>query len=273
MVNMDMLAVIFFALIVGMALTRIQAPRAQGLISLLEGVADVMMVIVGFAMQIAPYAVLALIFNVTARFGTDLLMKLLMYVVVVLGGYLVFLFGVYPLLLWLIARRNPVDFMRKVLPVMITGFSTSSSNATLPTTIKVAIEDLGIPSDIAGFVLPLGATMNMNGTALFEGVTVLFLAQVFGVELTLVQQALVVLLAVLMAIGTAGIPGGSIPMIMIVLATVNLRPDAIAIILGVDRVLDMGRTVLNVTGDMVTATFVSRLDHGPGPAPLNGAEG
>jgi DAACS family dicarboxylate/amino acid:cation (Na+ or H+) symporter len=115
--------------------------------------------------------------------------------------------------------------------------------------------------------------MNMNGTALFEGVTVLFLAQVFGVELTLVQQALVVLLAVLMAIGTAGIPGGSIPMIMIVLATVNLRPDAIAIILGVDRVLDMGRTVLNVTGDMVTATFVSRLDHGPGPAPLNGAEG
>ncbi|HPB28957.1 MAG TPA: dicarboxylate/amino acid:cation symporter [Acidobacteriota bacterium] len=273
MVNMDMLAVIFFALIVGMALTRIQAPRAQGLISLLEGVADVMMVIVGFAMQIAPYAVLALIFNVTARFGTDLLMKLLTYVVVVLGGYLVFLFGVYPLLLWLIARRNPVDFMRKVLPVMITGFSTSSSNATLPTTIKVAIEDLGIPSDIAGFVLPLGATMNMNGTALFEGVTVLFLAQVFGVELTLVQQALVVLLAVLMAIGTAGIPGGSIPMIMIVLATVNLRPDAIAIILGVDRVLDMGRTVLNVTGDMVTATFVSRLDHGPGPAPLNGAEG
>jgi len=273
MVNMDMLAVIFFALIVGMALTRIQAPRAQGLISLLEGVADVMMVIVGFAMQIAPYAVLALIFNVTARFGTDLLMKLLMYVVVVLGGYLVFLFGVYPLLLWLVARRNPVDFMRKVLPVMITGFSTSSSNATLPTTIKVAIEDLGIPSDIAGFVLPLGATMNMNGTALFEGVTVLFLAQVFGVELTLVQQALVVLLAVLMAIGTAGIPGGSIPMIMIVLATVNLRPDAIAIILGVDRVLDMGRTVLNVTGDMVTATFVSRLDHGPGPAPLNGAEG
>jgi len=271
--NGDMLAVIFFALIVGMALTRIQAPRAQGLISLLEGVADVMMVIVGFAMQIAPYAVLALIFNVTARFGTDLLMKLLMYVVVVLGGYLVFLFGVYPLLLWLVARRNPVDFMRKVLPVMITGFSTSSSNATLPTTIKVAIEDLGIPSDIAGFVLPLGATMNMNGTALFEGVTVLFLAQVFGVELTLVQQALVVLLAVLMAIGTAGIPGGSIPMIMIVLATVNLRPDAIAIILGVDRVLDMGRTVLNVTGDMVTATFVSRLDHGPGPAPLNGAEG
>jgi len=113
----------------------------------------------------------------------------------------------------------------------------------------------------------------MNGTALFEGVTVLFLAQVFGVELTLVQQALVVLLAVLMAIGTAGIPGGSIPMIMIVLATVNLRPDAIAIILGVDRVLDMGRTVLNVTGDMVTDTFVSRLDHRSGPASLNGAEG
>ena len=260
MVNMDMLAVICFALLVGAALTRLREERQKPLLNVLEALADLMIVLVDFAMRLAPFAVPALIFNATARFGMELLEKLLSYVLVVFGGYILFLVVVYSLLLWGVSRRNPLTFFRKAAPIMVTAFSTSSSNATLPTTIKVSEEELDIPPDIAGFVLPLGATMNMNGTALYEGVTVLFLAQVFGVSLTLGQQALVVLLSVLMAIGTAGVPGASLPMIMLVLATVGVRPEGIAIILGVDRILDMGRTVLNVTGDVVTATYITRSE-------------
>jgi DAACS family dicarboxylate/amino acid:cation (Na+ or H+) symporter len=144
--------------------------------------------------------------------------------------------------------------------VMITAFSTSSSNATLPTTLQTSEENLGIPPEIGGFVLPLGATMNMNGTSLYEGATVLFLAQVFGVHLSLGTQVVVVLLAVLTAIGTAGVPGGSIPLMMMVLGMVGVPMEGIAIILGVDRILDMCRTTLNVTGDLVTATIVSRFE-------------
>jgi DAACS family dicarboxylate/amino acid:cation (Na+ or H+) symporter len=260
MVNMDMLAVICFALLVGAGLTRLRSERRLPLLGILEALADLMIVLVDFAMRLAPFAVPALIFNATARFGMELLEKLLGYVLVVFGGYAIFLLGVYPVLLWVFARRNPLQFLRKAAPIMVTAFSTSSSNATLPTTIKIAEEELDIPPDIAGFVLPLGATMNMNGTALYEGVTVLFLAQVFGVHLAFGQQILVVLMAVLMAIGTAGVPGASLPMIMMVLAAVGVRPEGIAIILGVDRILDMGRTVLNVTGDVVTATYITRRE-------------
>lgn len=260
MVNMDMLAVIFFALILGIALTRIPAPKAAGLLGMLDALSDALIVVVGFAMKLAPVAVPALIFNVTARFGVELLEKLSLYVIVVFAGYIIFQFGVYSILVAAVSRLNPLSFFRGIAPVMITAFSTSSSNATLPTTLKIAEEEIGVPGDIAGFVLPLGATMNMNGTALYEGVTVLFLAQVFGVHLGLGQQLLVVLLSVLMAIGTAGVPGASLPMIMLVLASVNVPAEGIAIILGVDRILDMGRTVLNVSGDIVTATFITRWE-------------
>jgi DAACS family dicarboxylate/amino acid:cation (Na+ or H+) symporter len=155
---------------------------------------------------------------------------------------------------------NPLRFWKKVRPVIITAFSTSSSNATLPTSIAVAEKDLGIPPTIAGFVLPLGATMNMNGTSLYEGVTVLFLAQVFGVDLTLGQQVVVVFLSVITAVGAAGVPGGSLPLIMVVLGTVGVPPEGIAIILGVDRILDMCRTTLNVSGDLTAAAFVTKSE-------------
>lgn len=260
MVNMDMLAVICFALLVGAGLTRLREERKKPLLNVLEALADLMIVLVDFAMRLAPLAVPALIFNATARFGPELLEKLLGYVLVVFGGYALFLFGAYPLLLWGFSRRNPIKFFRRAVPILVTAFSTSSSNATLPTTLKVSEEELDIPPDIAGFVLPLGATMNMNGTALYEGVTVLFLAQVFGVHLTAGDQVLVILMSVLMAIGTAGVPGASLPMIMLVLTAVGVRPEGIAIILGVDRILDMGRTVLNVTGDVVTATYITRSE-------------
>jgi DAACS family dicarboxylate/amino acid:cation (Na+ or H+) symporter len=155
---------------------------------------------------------------------------------------------------------SPRLFWQKAWTSVVTAFSTSSSNATLPTNIAVAERELKIPPKIAGFVLPLGATMNMNGTALYEGVTVLFLAQVFGVELSIGQQAIVVLLSVITAVGAAGVPGGSLPLIMVVLATVGVPPQAIAIILGVDRILDMCRTTLNVTGDLTAAAYVARTE-------------
>ena len=140
------------------------------------------------------------------------------------------------------------------------AFSTSSSSATLPTTITVSQENLGIPPNITGFVLPLGATMNMNGTALFEGVTVLFLAQVFGVDLTLGQQVIVVLMSVITAVGAAGVPSGAIPLMILVLGMINVPMEGIAIILGVDRILDMCRTVLNVTGDITCAAYIARSE-------------
>lgn len=258
--NGDMLAVIFFALMLGVALTSLPAARAQPLVSFLESVGHATVAMIELVMKLGPYGVFCLIFSVTARFGFDLLLSLLFYVATLLGGLLLFQTLGYALVLRLVAKRSPGEFFRRARLVMLTAFSTSSSNATLPTTLRVAEEELGIPPKIAGFVLPLGATLNMNGTALFEGATVLFLAQVFGVELGLGQQLVVVLMSVVTAIGTAGIPGGSIPLLMMVLGMVGVPMEGIAIVLGVDRILDMCRTVLNVTGDLVTATVVDRFE-------------
>jgi DAACS family dicarboxylate/amino acid:cation (Na+ or H+) symporter len=211
-------------------------------------------------MRFAPYAVFFLILSVTSRFGLNLLATLATYVATVIGGLLVFVTVGYSLALALVARRSPLEFFRKARIVMITAFSTSSSNATLPTTLRVTEAELKVPRQIAGFVIPLGATTNMNGTALFEGVTVLFIAQVFGQHLTGGQQVVVILMSVVTAIGTAGVPGGSIPLLMMVLAMVGVPVEGIAIVIGVDRILDMCRTTVNVTGDMVTATIVDRFE-------------
>lgn len=258
--NPDMLALIFVSLMVGIALTIIDKQRAKPLISLLEGINDVTVSIINIAMKFAPFGVTALIFSVTSRFGIDLLIALGMYVVTVLAGLLIHQIGVFSILLKTFAKYSPKKFFKKVETVMLTAFSTSSSSATLPTTISVAQENLGIPSQITGFVLPLGATMNMNGTALFEGVTCLFLAQVFGVQITLGLQIVVVLMSVLTAVGSAGVPSGSIPLLVIVLAMINVPVEGIAIILGVDRLLDMCRTVLNVTGDITCAAYVAKSE-------------
>jgi DAACS family dicarboxylate/amino acid:cation (Na+ or H+) symporter len=258
--NPDMLALIFISLIVGIALTLISKEKAEPLIRLLEGINDVTVVVINIAMKLAPFGVTALIFSVTSRFGFDLLIALSMYMFTVLIGLALHLFGVFPILLKIFARYNPILFFKKVQTVMLTAFSTSSSSATLPTTISVAQTNLGIPSQITGFVLPLGATMNMNGTALFEGVTVLFLAQVFGLNLSFGVQIIVVLMSVLTAIGSAGVPSGSIPLLVIVLAMVGIPVEGIAIILGADRLLDMCRTVLNVTGDITCAAYIARSE-------------
>jgi DAACS family dicarboxylate/amino acid:cation (Na+ or H+) symporter len=256
----DMLAVIFFTLMLGVALALLPEEKAAPMTSFLESLGHVTITIIELVMKVAPLGVFCLIFSVTARFGFGLLVNLAQFVISVVGALAAFQFLAYPLILKLAARVSPFDFFRKIRVVMLTAFSTSSSNATLPTTMRVGQEDLGIPREIAGFVLPLGATMNMNGTALFEGATVLFLAQVFGVELSLTAQLIVVLMSVVTAIGVAGIPGGSIPLLMMVLGMVGVPVEGIAIVLGVDRLLDMCRTVLNVTGDLVTSTIVARFE-------------
>jgi DAACS family dicarboxylate/amino acid:cation (Na+ or H+) symporter len=258
--NGDMLAVIFFSLMVGVALATLSTEKAEPMARWLESLGHVTVAIIELVMKVAPVGVFCLIYSVTARFGYDLLLNLLAYVATVVGTLAFFQFVVYPVVIRLVAGRSPRDFFRKAEIVMLTAFSTSSSSATLPTTMRVAQESLGLPREIAGFVLPLGATLNMNGTALFEGATVLFLAQVFGLHLSIGAQLVVVLMSVVTAIGVAGIPGGSIPLLMMVLGMVGVPPEGIAIVLGVDRILDMCRTVLNVTGDLVTCTIVARVE-------------
>jgi len=257
--NGEMLAVIFFALMIGVALASLPSEKARPMLEFLDSLAHVTVAIIELVMKLAPIGVFCLIFSVTARFGFDLLVNLARYVVTVVGAMVVFVVIVYPLMLALAARVRPGLFFRRARIVMVTAFSTSSSSATLPTTMRVAERDMAIPREVAGFTLPLGATMNMNGTALFMGATVIFLAQVFGVSLSLSAQAVVVVMAVITAVGVAGIPGGSIPLLMMVLAMVGVPAEGIAIILGVDRILDMCRTTLNVTGDLVTAAVVHRF--------------
>jgi DAACS family dicarboxylate/amino acid:cation (Na+ or H+) symporter len=258
--NGEMLPLIFFALIFGVALTRIPAEAARPVLKVLEGVSYAVTVIIGFAMRVAPYGVAGLIFAVTARFGFEVLQSLGWYVMVVLAGLTFHLFVVIPLLSGTLARVPPLEFLRRTRTLMVTAFSTSSSNATLPTSIRTAQQEFGVPREIAGFVMPLGATMNMNGTALFEGITVLFLAQVFGVGLGLQQQLVVVAMCIITAVGAAGVPGGSIPLLVLVLEMVGVPGGGIALILGVDRILDMSRTVPNVCGDLLTSLVVARSE-------------
>ncbi len=261
--NPDMLALIFVALISGVALTLISASKAEPILKLLDGIMHVTMAIIGLALRLAPYGVAALIFSVTSRFGFDLLIALGMYVVTVLVGLAIHQFGVFSILVRVLARMSPLKFFKAIETIMLTAFSTSSSNATLPTSIAIAQQNLGIPAKITGFVLPLGATMNMNGTALFEGVTVLFLAQVFGVHLGVGMQVIVLIMCVLTAVGAAGVPSGSIPLLIIVLQMVGIPAEGIALVLGVDRILDMCRTVLNVTGDVTCCAYIARTEGYP----------
>jgi DAACS family dicarboxylate/amino acid:cation (Na+ or H+) symporter len=260
MADFDMLAVIFFSLVFGIGLALARPERAAPLIGMLEGLGEVVTVIIDLVMKLAPYGVFALIFSVTARFGYDVLLKLGWYVVTVLLGLAIHMFVSYPLMVRLLARLNPVDFFRRIRTIMITAFSTSSSSGTLPTSLRVTETELGVPRSVCGFVLPLGATINMNGTALFEGVTVLFIAQVFGMDLSLEKQLIVVIMSVITAVGTAGVPSGSIPLLILVLQTVGVPPEGIAIVLGVDRILDMCRTTVNVVGDVTAAAFITRAE-------------
>jgi DAACS family dicarboxylate/amino acid:cation (Na+ or H+) symporter len=256
----DMLGLMFFALFFGICLTMVPADVAAPLLKVLEAVFGATEAGIQIVMRLGPYAVFCLLFTMTARFGFDLLLSLGWFVTTVLLGLALHMFGVYSASVWFLSKIHPLDFFRRIKTVMITAFSTSSSNATLPTALRVSEENLGVPREINSFVLTVGATANQNGTALYEGVTVLFLAQLAGIDLSLGQQLMVVYLAILGGVGTAGVPSGSIPFIILVLAQIGVNPALIAIILGVDRILDMCRTVLNVTGDLTIATYVARSE-------------
>jgi DAACS family dicarboxylate/amino acid:cation (Na+ or H+) symporter len=256
----NMLHLMFFALALGIAITLLPQARTAPFVRVLESVYEITAKIIDLVMKFAPFAVACLLFSNTARFGIDLLQALGWFIITVLLGLSLHMFGVYSLSIYLLSRISPVEFFRRIKTVILTAFSTSSSNATLPTALRVSEENLGVPREINNFVLTVGATANQNGTALYEGVTVLFLAQLAGVDLTLGQQILVAYLAILGGIGTAGVPSGSIPFIIVVLGSISVNPALIAIILGVDRILDMCRTTLNVTGDLTAATYVARSE-------------
>jgi len=255
-----LLAVMFFALIFGIAMASVDEEKTVTLKAFFEGLYEVVIKIIGYAMQLAPYGVAALLFNLTVSVGASFLLVLLKYVLIVMAGLAIHQFVTYSIILKFFANRNPAEFFRKSSEIIITAFSTSSSNATLPTAISVSINKLKIPKPIANFVLTIGSTANQNGTALFEGITVLFLAQCFNVELSLVSQVTVVFLCILAGIGTAGVPGGSLPVIVTILVSIGVPGEAIGLIYGVDRILDMSRTVLNVTGDVTAAAYIQNIE-------------
>lgn len=252
------LAVMFFALMLGIGLVLTRSEAANTLKRVIEGLFDVSMTLIGLVIKLAPYAVFCLMFNLVAQFGWDLLVRLGAFVLVVLLALAVHQFVVYSLAIWLIAKRSPLGFFRDVQEAMLMAFSTASSNATLPTALRVADEKLHLPKRVSRFVLTVGATANQNGTALFEGVTVLFLAQYFGIDLTLPQQVTVMFVCILGGIGTAGVPSGSLPVIALICAMVGVPPEGIGLVLGVNHFLDMCRTTVNVTGDLGIAVMVSR---------------
>ncbi len=256
--NGEMIGVILFSLIFGVGLSFTQTASALRLREAIEGLYDVSMTLIHGVLKFAPYGVAALIFTMTVRLGTELLPYLLAYVGVVLLGLALQMFVVYPLSVRFLGGRSPWAFFRDVRVAMVTAFATASSSATLPTALQVAEENLRLPRHVSRFVLTAGSAMNQNGTALFEGVTVLFLAQLFGVPLDLGQQFLIMLICVLGGIGTAGVPAGSLPVIAMVLVTFGIPVEGLALILGIDRFLDMCRTTLNVTGDLAAATYVAR---------------
>ena len=257
MSNNDILAVMFFALFFGIGLILVNTPASRTLKNAIEGVFDISMTLIGIVIKLAPIAIACFMFNLAAIFGWDLLVRLSAFVGVVLSALGFQMFVVFPLILYFFAKKNPIEFFLQIREAIIVAFATSSSNATLPTALKVADTQLKLPKRIARFVLTIGATANQNGTAMFEGVTVIFLAQFFGVPLTWDQQLTIMFVCILGGIGTAGVPAGSLPVIALILDMVGVPPEGIGLVLGVDRFLDMCRTTLNVAGDLVAATVIS----------------
>jgi DAACS family dicarboxylate/amino acid:cation (Na+ or H+) symporter len=257
--NSSILALMFFALMFGVGLVLSKAtPAIETLRRGIEGLFEVSMTLIGLVIRLAPYAVFCFMFNLAVLFGWDLLVRLGAYVGVVVLALAIHMFVVYSLALKFVGGYSPVAFFKGVQEAMLMAFSTASSNATLPTSLRVADQQLGLPRPVSRFVLTIGATANQNGTALFEGVTVIFLAQFFGVELGIGQQVMVMLVCILGGIGTAGVPSGSLPVVALICTMVGVPAEGIGMILGVNHFLDMCRTTVNVTGDLGIAAMVSR---------------
>jgi Na+/H+-dicarboxylate symporter len=263
--NMDLLPLIVFTILFGAAITLIQEDRRRAVLLVAEGVNETVMVLIDWIMKLAPYAVFALIAAVVADplTGVSLLGSLLIYALTVTAGLLLHAFGTYALVIRFLIRMNPITFFRRIAKAPLVAFSTSSSNATLPVTMETAQEDVGVSKEVSSFVLPLGATINMDGTALYQAVATMFIAQIYGFELGIAGQLTIVLTATLASIGAAGVPSAGIIILVLVLNSVGLGEHAatgIALILGVDRILDMLRTAVNVTGDLTASAFVATTE-------------
>lgn len=250
----------FFALVFGLALAAVEPERAAPVKNFIEGLFLVSQKMVEFAMKYAPIGVFFLVFRAASSLGANAVVAVGQYVILVLAALALHMFVTYPIFLKFVAKRDPVQFFRQCREVILTAFSTSSSNATLPVALRVAEQEVGLPRKTSSFVLTVGATANQNGTALFEGITILFLAQFAGVNLDFSQQLTIMGLAILAGIGTAGVPGGAWPMIGVILAKFGIPVELIGVVIGIDRILDMSRTVLNVVGDITIAACVSELD-------------
>ena len=253
----DFLSIVFFAILTGVFLVQIPPEKSRTVISFFEGLSETMIVLVEKIMLIAPYAVFTLIAATVAEFGFNILQTLLWYSLTVIIGLTVLTFVEYPLLLKALTKISVVDFFRAQKQVLAVAFSTSSSAATLPVTMDICEKRLGVPNKIASFVLPLGTTVNMDGTALYQAVAAVFIAQVYGFDLSIVQQLTIVLTAALAAIGTAPVPGIGLIMLIIVLKSIGVPEEGIALIIGVDRILDMCRTVPNVIADSLACVVIA----------------
>lgn len=258
--DLDLLGVMFFAILFGAALTQIPKTRADPMLNWLDSLSAVVSRIVAMTMRLAPFGVACLVFGVTSRFGFQILELLGWFVATVLGALFIHVVLNISAIVRFLVDMSPAQFFARTRETLVTAFSTSSSNATLPTALEAAERQLGIPAHISGFVLPLGSQLCMNGTALFEGITVLTLAQAFGVGLSLPQTVVVMVMCVITSVGAASVPGGSIPLLVGILTMFGIPAEAIAIVLGVDRLLDMARTTVNVTSDLAGTAWVARAE-------------
>ena len=256
----DVLPVIFFAILFGLFLIRLNGPNVEAVHRVLEGALEVIQALTLAIVKLAPIGIFALLAREVVRSGPELIVKLLPYFATVGGGLLIHAFVTLPVILLVLGRRNPLDYFRTVLPAVATAFSTASSSATLPLSMECAEKGAGVKRGVSSFVLPLGATVNMDGTALYEAVAALTIAQMYGVGLTVPQQALVLLTALLASVGAAGIPMAGLVMMVVVLEAVGLPIEGIATIIAVDRVLDMMRTSTNVWSDLVGTAVIDRFE-------------
>ena len=259
LIDGNMLQVIFLGLLFGLILTLIKKSKSEMLIKFLDGVNDAIIQVVHIAMRLAPYGVLALIAAVIGQYGVNILVTLLKYSLVVVGGLLIYTISVNSLSLSLLGRMNPLLYFKAVKEAMIIAFSTSSSNAALPVSLE-CVEHIGVPREYSSFVIPLGATINMDGTALYQGVAAVFIAQIYGIPLVLTDQITIVLMATLASVGAAGVPAAGIITLAMVLTQIGIPLEGIALILGVDRFLDMCRTTTNIIGDMTCAVVIKQTE-------------
>ena len=253
----EMLQIVFFAVMLGVVLSLIKKESAEPVLNFFNGLSDAMIRLVDIIMIIAPFAVFTLISATVAQFGFSILQTLIWYMAAVIVGLFIQTTGTYALIVKLFSKIKVSSFFRGMRKAQAIAFSTSSSAATLPVNMECLEENLGVSKSVTSFVLPLGATINMDGTALYQGVAAVFIAQVFGIELNFVQQLTIVLTATLASIGTAPVPGVGIIMLVIILKAVGIPEVGIALILGVDRILDMCRTVTNITGDAAVAVAIA----------------